>query len=86
VTLVDDETEEETLLRENGAEGSVVNLSVTDEHGHMFAVWMAIDPAQPINTKARSMIVDLAAMHILCFGPVVFSQLSEDIQQELLGG
>lgn len=86
VTRVDDEAEEEALLRDYDAEGAVVNLSVTDEFGHMFAVWMAIDPAQPVNTKARQMIVDLSAMHIICFGPVVFSQLSEDTEMELLGG
>lgn len=86
VMLVDDEADEEALLREHGAEGSVVNLSVTDEHGHMFAVWMGIDPAQPVNSKARRMVVDLSALHIICLGPVVFTQLDEDTERELLGG
>jgi hypothetical protein len=86
VTLVDDEADEEALLREHGAEGSVVNLSVTDEHGHMFALWMAIDPAQPVNSKARHLVVDLSALHVMCFGPVVLAQLDEDTERELLGG
>lgn len=86
VEPVEVEVEEETLLREAGADGQVVNLNITDDLGHSFTAWMAIDPAQPINSKARSVIANLSALHMMCFGPILITQIDDDLVTEIVGG
>lgn len=86
VMPADEEADEEQTLRDAEAVGQIVNLSITDDMGHMFAVWMAIDPVQPVNSKARSVISSLAALHMMCFGPVLITQIDEDLALEITGG
>lgn len=75
----------EPLLRENGAVGQVVNLHIVNEDSDLL-VTMAIDPAQPINSKARSLLDQLAALHMMCFGPVVVQGLDAETERELTRG
>lgn len=81
----DEEQDEETTLREVGAEGQIVNLHITDDEGNDFGVWMGIDPAMPVNSAARLAVAQLSAVHIMCFGPVLITQLDEDLASELIG-
>lgn len=80
----DGEDEEETL-REAGVEGQIVNLHVTDDEGGDIMVWMGIDPAMPVNSAARLAVAQLSAVHVMCFGPVLITQLDEDLATELIG-
>lgn len=72
------------LVRQ-GANGPFVRLAFNTED-ISFHVWMGLDLSQPINTFARQAIDGLAALHVMCFGPVLFTDLDEDIVRELSRG
>lgn len=80
----DAEHDAEHVLREAGTEGPVVHMQMQDETA-VFSVWMGVDPAMPVNTSARKAIVDLAGLHIMCFGPVLIVGLDEDTATEVVG-
>lgn len=83
-TVVDDELDEEGLLREHGSEGQIVTLNIKDDD-HTFSMWMGIEPSQPTNTTARHAIVNLCALHLMCFGPVLLTGLDDDTAREVVG-
>lgn len=84
-TYFSDPPDEEEVLRENDSAGQVVTLNIKDDDGHEFSAWMGVDPTQPVNPTARQAIANLAAIHLLCFGPVLLTGVDEDTAREVAG-